>query len=67
MAAKNPQERQLVARLAAHSKWAKTPDRSGATAPARQAFLGQFGNENALRAHMTRMALRSAQARRKAT
>jgi hypothetical protein len=40
-----PPERALRARLAAHSKWAATPDPTAATAPARQAFLDRFERE----------------------
>lgn len=35
-------ERSLRARLAAHARWAKTPDRQSATAAARQANLDRF-------------------------
>ncbi|MGH8775069.1 MAG: hypothetical protein ACRDWI_07815 [Jiangellaceae bacterium] len=73
----------LIARLASVERWAREPDRTAATAPARQAakdkFLTQarerFGDlppdELAYRAgllakaHFTRMALRSAQSRRR--
>jgi hypothetical protein len=75
-------ERVLRARLAAHSKWATTPDRSEATAAARQAFNDRFAREvdpdgvldpieravraeSARKAHYTRLALRSAQSRRR--
>jgi len=78
----SPHEASLRARIAAHSRWAKTPDRTGATAPARTRFLDRFEQdvdpqgtlapdlrarlaENARRAHFTRMALKSAQARRR--
>ena len=36
------QDRVLRARIAAHAKWAATPDRAAATAPARQAALDLF-------------------------
>ena len=32
----------LRAQIAAHTKWAHTPDRTAATAPARDAFLARF-------------------------
>jgi hypothetical protein len=35
-------DRALAARIAAHSKWAKTTDPAAATAPARKAFLDRF-------------------------
>jgi len=57
-------DRSLIARIAANERWANTPDRAAATAPARQAFEARFPNENARKAHFQRMALRSAQARR---
>lgn len=74
--------RALRARLAAHTRWARTPDRQAATAKARQANLDRWdrivdpGGEldpalrsklaaNAKSAHYTRMALKSAQARRR--
>jgi hypothetical protein len=77
-----PSERVLRARLAAHTSWARTDDRSARTAPARKAALARFEEqvdpegqlsaterarraEHAMRAHMTRLALRSAQARRR--
>ena len=34
--------RQLAGRIGAHSSWARTPDRSARTAPARQAALERF-------------------------
>jgi hypothetical protein len=75
-------ERSLRARLAVHASWARTPDRSARTAPARKAARDRFEREvdpdgtldsserarrahHAMHAHMTRMALRSVQARRK--
>lgn len=79
----SPDDRVLNARIAAHTRWAKTPDRTAATAKARQAAMDRFEREvdpdgtldpavraqlatNARKAHFTRMALRSAQARRRA-
>jgi hypothetical protein len=41
----SPEMRALRAQLAAHTKWAKTPDASAATAPARKAFLARFDDE----------------------
>ncbi len=38
-------DRALRARIAAHSKWAQTPDRAAATQPARTAFLRRFERE----------------------
>ena len=77
-----PEERTLRARLAAHTSWANTTDRSARTAPARAAALERYERqvdpdgilppderraraEHARKAHMARMALRSAQARRR--
>jgi hypothetical protein len=37
-----PEERSTRAKIAAHSKWAKEPDRTAATAPARTAWLTHF-------------------------
>lgn len=42
MAARNPQERILGARLAANAKWAKVKDRRAATLPAREAAEERF-------------------------
>lgn len=78
---KNPSERSLIARIAVHESWARTPDRTARTAPARAAFADRFEKqvdpdgvlspterarraEHARQAHMTRLALKSAQARR---
>ncbi len=71
----NPQERALVARIAAHQSWAQTADRSARTAPAREGlerkFLDQAGGDvlragHLRKAHFARLALKSAQSRRKA-
>ena len=35
-------DRSLVARIAAHERWAREPDRSAATAPARQANADRY-------------------------
>ncbi|GAA1154864.1 hypothetical protein [Nocardioides aquiterrae] len=68
-------ERQLVAKIAAHESWAQTPNRSARTAPARaaldQKFLDAAGGDpvraaHLREAHFARLALKSAQARRKA-
>jgi hypothetical protein len=68
-------EASLRARIAAHESWANTPNRSARTAPARAAldakFLEQAGGDpvraaHLRKAHFARLALKSAQARRKA-
>lgn len=68
-------ERQLVASIAAHQSWANTENRSARTANARAAldakFLEQAGGDpvraaHLRKAHFARLALKSAQARRKA-
>jgi hypothetical protein len=73
--AKIPEERSLIASLAAHESWANTVDRSARTAKARAArdarFLEQADGdpvraEHLRKAHFKRLALKSAQARRKA-
>lgn len=65
----------LRASMAAHLSWAATEDRAARTAPARaaldQKFLDQAGGdpvraEHLRRAHFARLALKSAQSRRKA-
>jgi len=70
----NKSERQLLAFAAAHESWANTTDRTARTAPARaafeQKFLDQAGGdsvraEHLWRAHFARLALKSAQARRR--
>ncbi|GAB3435043.1 hypothetical protein GCM10027517_03790 [Phycicoccus ginsengisoli] len=69
-----PTERTMQARLAAHESWAQTPDRAARTAPARAAleakFLAEAGGDpvraaNGRKAYYARLALKSAQARRK--
>lgn len=40
----NPR-RQLIGSIGAHESWARTPDRSARTAPARQAFNERFERE----------------------
>lgn len=81
VAARDPSDRALVARIAASERWAHTHDRNAATAPARDArwqrYLDRVDPEGILdpaeraraaehlrRADMSRLALRSAQARR---
>src|SRR3954447_19631463 len=68
-------ERRLVATIAAHASWANTENRTARTAPARAAmerkFLEQAGGDpvraaHLRKAHFARLALKSAQARRKA-
>jgi hypothetical protein len=68
-------EHTLRARIAAHESWAHTENRSARTAPARAAldakFLEQAGGDpiraaHLRKAHFARLALKSAQARRKA-
>jgi hypothetical protein len=68
-------ERRLAAQIAAHMSWANTSNRSARTAPARAArdtkFLEQAGGDPAKaaqlrKAYFKRLALKSAQARRKA-
>jgi hypothetical protein len=67
-------ERRLSASIAAHESWANTPDRTARTAPARAAldakFLEQAGGDpiraaHLRKAHFARLALKSAQSRRK--
>ena len=68
-------EKYLAAKIAAHESWARTTDRSARTAPARAAldakFLADAGGDpqralHLRKAHYARLALKSAQARRKA-
>ena len=75
-------DRQAISRIAAHESWARTPDRTARTAPARAALLAKFEREvdpagalppgeraqraeHLRKAHFQRLALKSAQARRK--
>jgi hypothetical protein len=79
-----PAQRVLRARIAAHTRWANEPDRTAATAKARNAFRDRFEREvdpdgvlapeerfrraeNARKAFYARLALASANARRKKT
>lgn len=68
-------ERQLLAAIAAHESWANTTDRTARTAPARAALNQKFLDaaegdpvraEHLRKAHFARLALKSAQSRRKA-
>lgn len=68
-------ERRLAASIAAHESWAATPDRSARTAPARRALEQKFLDavdgdpkraEHLRKAHYQRLALKSAQSRRRA-
>lgn len=72
----DPSERSLIARLGAHTSWANTENRTARTAPARRALDRKFLEEangdpvraaSLRKAHFTRLALKSAQARRKVT
>lgn len=42
MPAHDPLDRATIAQIAAHTRWATTPDRTTATAPARAAFDERF-------------------------
>ena len=68
-------ERSMLGRIGAETSWANTADRSARTAPARaaldQKFLDAAGGDpvraaHLRKAHFARLALKSAQARRKA-
>lgn len=69
-----PAERSLRAQIAAHDSWAKTTDRPARTAKARNAFENRFLTQadgdpqraaSLRKAHYARLALKSAQARRR--
>lgn len=71
----NESERRLRSSIAAHESWAQTSNRTARTAPARRALDQKFlesadGDpvraEHLRRAHFQRLALKSAQARRRA-
>lgn len=81
MAANDASDRVLIARLAAHTRWASEPDRARATASARKGLEAKWEREvdpdgvlpaeereqriaHLRKAHMSRMALASARARR---
>ena len=75
MASADPSTRHLVSQIAAHESWARTENRSARTAPARAALERKFleaadGDPvraaHLRKAHFARLALKSAQARRKA-
>jgi len=75
MPAPTSAERTLAARVAAESSWANTTDRSARTAPGRaaldQTFLDKADGDpvraaHLRRAHFARLALKSAQSRRRA-
>ena len=68
-------QRSLAASIAAHTSWANTTDPSARTAPARRAlderFLAEAGGdprraEHLRKAYYQRLALKSAQSRRRA-
>ena len=70
-----PAEKRLAAQVAAHESWAATPDRTARTAPARAALDQKFLDaadgdpvraEHLRKAYFGRLALKSAQSRRKA-
>jgi hypothetical protein len=74
LASHDPNVRQLVGRIGAEQSWANTEDRSARTKPARDAlnkrFLDEAGGdpvraEHLRKAHFLKLALRSAQARKK--
>ncbi|WP_375502165.1 hypothetical protein [uncultured Jatrophihabitans sp.] len=81
MPARSSDERVLIARIASAERWAREPDRSAATSPARAGLQAKFEREvdpegaltpdelsrradHLMRAHMLRMSLKAAQARR---
>lgn len=45
MSARTPEERTLVAQIAAAERWGRTPDRSAATAPARAGLRAKYARE----------------------
>jgi hypothetical protein len=74
LASHDPQTRQLVGRIGAEQSWANTEDRSARAKPARDAlnqrFLNEAGGdpvraEHLRKAHFLKLALKSAQARKK--
>lgn len=75
MSAVPQSEASMLGRLGAHASWANTTDRAARTAPARAALEQKFLDaadgdpvraEHLRKAHFQRLALRSAQARRRA-
>lgn len=74
MPATDPNDRATIGRIGAHISWANTENRPARTAPARaaleQKFLDEAGGDPQRAAHLKkayfqRLALKSAQARRK--
>lgn len=74
MSAGTPEQRALIASIAAHESWANTLDRAARTAKARAAFEQRFLDEalgdpvraaHLRKAYYARLALKSAQKRRK--
>lgn len=70
-----PTERRLRAEIASHASWANTLDRTARTAPARRALEQKFLDaadgdpiraDHLRKAHFRRLALKSAQSRRRA-
>ncbi|MFZ2515678.1 MAG: hypothetical protein WAW82_08430 [Candidatus Lutibacillus vidarii] len=68
-------DRRLIGAIGAHESWARTQDRTKRTLPARQAFEQRFLDEaggdpqrasHLRRAYFARLALKSAQSRRRA-
>lgn len=45
MSASVAEDRALIAKIGAHESWARTPDRSARTAPARAALMAKFEAE----------------------
>ena len=45
MAATAPEDRSIVAQIAAAERWGRTPDRTAATAPARAGLRAKFARE----------------------
>lgn len=45
MASKRPEDRSIVAQIAAAERWGRTPDRTAATAPARAGLRAKFARE----------------------
>jgi hypothetical protein len=75
MPSSDSRERHMVASIAAHDSWAHTTDRTARTAKARAALEARFLTEaegdprrakNLRKAYFKRLALKSAQSRRKA-
>jgi hypothetical protein len=45
MSARTPEDRSLVAQIAAAERWGRTPDRTAATAPARAGLRAKYARE----------------------